>query len=239
MPDSTYNCVALDLDGTLLNSKHQVTTETKRVLQDLIKSNVGLIIATGRSAGSVTSVAQELDLQMDIPLVCVNGTVGKRIASYGVRDDAACNNAVEHSKIFYVPVSKSATKKTFALAKRLGICLQYYANDVIYANPVTDLDFQAVEQYKVMTGTEQVLVEDDFAEVLSRTLPSKLLIMAGAERVEAVEKAAHGELGLECHLIHGTPAFFVEVLDKKANKGNGWWFYGGCTYGVRWSLHKM
>lgn len=232
MPQQSFNCVALDLDGTLLNSQHKVSPETKRVLQLLHTSNIALIIATGRSGGSVHDVARELDLKTEIPLVCVNGTVGKRIPSYGSSVTVAADKvgtevgisgafAQSSEKIFYTPVSRVATLKTFALAKRLGFCVQFYANDKIYANPVSALDFEAVEKYSVMTGTKQVLVEDDFAEVLAQGLPSKLLIMCGEQSVATVASLAREELGLTCHLIHGTPSFFVEVLDKKANKGNG------------------
>lgn len=74
---SACRLVALDLDGTTLNSDHRVTPFTIETLQKLSKSGVLVCIATGRSMNSVIDLLVELNLpQENIPIVAFNGAVG-------------------------------------------------------------------------------------------------------------------------------------------------------------------
>ena len=46
--------VMFDMDGTLLNNKHEISEKSAEVLRKLADSGVIVSIATGRSSGSVT-----------------------------------------------------------------------------------------------------------------------------------------------------------------------------------------
>lgn len=54
MTSSVYLLLALDMDGTLLNNKHEISEKSAEVLRKLADSGVIVSIATGRSSGSVT-----------------------------------------------------------------------------------------------------------------------------------------------------------------------------------------
>ena len=54
MTSSVFKLVALDMDGTLLNNKHEISEKSAEVLRKLADSGVIVSIATGRSSGSVT-----------------------------------------------------------------------------------------------------------------------------------------------------------------------------------------
>ena len=47
-PSVKYRMIALDLDGTLLNSKHEVTDEMAAYLRELHDKGIIVAIATGR-----------------------------------------------------------------------------------------------------------------------------------------------------------------------------------------------
>lgn len=211
-----FHFVALDLDGTLLDSAHNLSEENKELLQELSKDNIPVIIATGRSAGSVYAVAKQLDLGKHIPLVCTNGTTGKLIPSFSTPIDCT-----PPAVLFNFHLAQFSVELTLALALRIGYCVQYYLGDVIYVNTKTSFDREVVEMYSTMTSTKQVQVNDDFRDVMSMGLPSKLLIMCGEANIEKTAAIANEELGRSCHIIHGTPSQFVEVLDRNANKGQG------------------
>ena len=51
---SQYKMVALDMDGTLLNNKHEISERSAQALKKLSEKGVMIVIATGRSSGSVT-----------------------------------------------------------------------------------------------------------------------------------------------------------------------------------------
>lgn len=67
-----YKAVALDLDGTILTSKNQVTEKTKRVLTEIRKMGIKVIIATGRTLTTARPIKDKLELEM--PLITNNGS---------------------------------------------------------------------------------------------------------------------------------------------------------------------
>ena len=62
-----------DIDGTLLNSKHEVTAEASQIIQDLVKKGTKIILASARPPGAMVSIADEVRLSS--PLVCFNGAL--------------------------------------------------------------------------------------------------------------------------------------------------------------------
>jgi hypothetical protein len=72
-----YSFVALDLDGTILNSDHELTERTVNILRKLSSHGVTIGIATGRSTRNVLQYLLQLNLpQRSVPLVCFNGSYG-------------------------------------------------------------------------------------------------------------------------------------------------------------------
>ena len=55
-----YKLIAIDLDGTLLNSNGIVSNESKDVLQKIISKNIKIVLASGRMIDSIKSIANEI-----------------------------------------------------------------------------------------------------------------------------------------------------------------------------------
>lgn len=55
-----YKLVAIDLDGTMLNSYGVVTQNTKSVIQKTIQKGTEVVIASGRPIDSIKSIAEEI-----------------------------------------------------------------------------------------------------------------------------------------------------------------------------------
>ena len=55
-----YKLVAIDLDGTMLNSYGIVTENTKKVLQEKIKEGIEVVISSGRTTSSIMPIAEEI-----------------------------------------------------------------------------------------------------------------------------------------------------------------------------------
>lgn len=64
--------IALDMDGTLLNSNHEISPETKQYLKTLAKQGHKIIISSGRPIRGIFSYYQELEL--NTPIICYNGS---------------------------------------------------------------------------------------------------------------------------------------------------------------------
>ena len=63
--------IALDMDGTLLNSDHQICLKTKDYLRNLSAQGHKIIISSGRPLRGLISVYRELNLST--PAICYNG----------------------------------------------------------------------------------------------------------------------------------------------------------------------
>ena len=55
-----YKLVAVDLDGTLLNSKGEITEYSKEVIKKTIENGTDVVLASGRATSSVESFANEI-----------------------------------------------------------------------------------------------------------------------------------------------------------------------------------
>lgn len=54
--------IALDIDGTLINSKGEISTYTKRVINEAQKKNTHIVLTTGRPFPFCTGIANQLDI---------------------------------------------------------------------------------------------------------------------------------------------------------------------------------
>lgn len=66
--------IAIDLDGTLLNSKHEVSDFSKHILRKLSGDGVKIILASARPIQSVINIARNIGLP-DSPMIGGNGAI--------------------------------------------------------------------------------------------------------------------------------------------------------------------
>jgi len=66
-----YKLLALDMDGTLLNEKSEVSEENRRWIDRAIEAGITVVFATGRGYPSALPFAEQLGLSS--PMVLVNG----------------------------------------------------------------------------------------------------------------------------------------------------------------------
>ena len=55
-----YKLIAIDLDGTMLNSYGIVTENTKKVIKQTIEKGIDIVIASGRPIDSIKVIAKEI-----------------------------------------------------------------------------------------------------------------------------------------------------------------------------------
>lgn len=68
-----YKIIAIDLDGTLLNSYGLVSNENKKMIKKAIDSGKEIVLASGRPVSSVRSFANEIGV--DKYIICGNGSI--------------------------------------------------------------------------------------------------------------------------------------------------------------------
>lgn len=91
-----YKLIAIDLDGTLLNSYGEVTEENKQAIQNAISKGVEVVLASGRPIMSVKNLANELNTNKYI--VCGNGAIMYDMQ----RDEILYNKFLDKSKVLQI-----------------------------------------------------------------------------------------------------------------------------------------
>lgn len=90
--------IALDMDGTLLNSNHEVSLRTKTAIQNALDKDVHVVLSTGRGIDTCYPYAEELKLRSY--LITANGgqiwTVDKQLL------DQHTVNAETIEKLWYI-----------------------------------------------------------------------------------------------------------------------------------------
>ena len=224
---ATYKMVALDLDGTLLRSDHQVADVTRDYIQALDRQGFVVAIATGRGAGTVYEHIRKLNLPHPIPVICSNGARGL-LCSVSDQDNGAVVSIDE--TLFETPVPDKVVDKVITLAKEMGFVTQYYVEDDIYADPIHEVHLGLTQRYKDLTGSDTIYVKDDFAAARQRGLPSKMLVLCPVEDQDRMmERFQEALAEPDClvdgskvaHTIRGNLGFFMEVLHPDVCKGHG------------------
>ncbi len=113
-----YKMIAVDLDGTMLNSYGEVTENTKRVIKQTIGKGTDVIIASGRSIDSIKGIAQEIGSSKY--MIAGNGAV-----VYDIK-----NNKIIYEK--YIPKNKALD--IIKICEQNSIYYNVYTNKSIIAD---------------------------------------------------------------------------------------------------------
>lgn len=91
-----YKLVAIDLDGTLLNSYGEVSNKNKEIIQKAIKKNVEVVLTSGRPIMSVKNLANEIGCNNY--MICGNGAI-----TYDIQNDKIIyNRFLEKAKVLQI-----------------------------------------------------------------------------------------------------------------------------------------
>jgi 5-amino-6-(5-phospho-D-ribitylamino)uracil phosphatase len=205
--------VAIDLDGTLLNSNHELSTKTIETLKLLSKSGTLVCIATGRSTASVQFYTNILKLDIVLPCVCFNGAVGVKLKA---------EESFEPEQIFMDCLNTDKAMKLLELANKEGMVAQYYngLTSEIQAVPIQTEHKELMGRYASLVGASQTEL-DDYSTAIDKSQACKILILT--HDVDRLIQLAQDEFGKDSyHIIRGSPdPFFVEFLNPGVCKGSG------------------
>lgn len=246
---TSFRMVALDLDGTLLHSNHQMSDNTRDYLRYLDEKGIIIVIATGRAAPTVYEHIERLNLPHPIPVVCSNGSRGLQCSvmdhsdelssstSTSTRTSAATSSlsslSIHSQELFSVPVPDGVARRTMELATELGCVTQYYVGEYIFANPWLPHHYELTALYKDLTGSQTIYVHDNFEAAWNLGLPSKQLVLCRCDEQDAIMEAFQTALNpnsdsssiadgkSSATIVRGSLGWFLEVLHPDVCKGLG------------------
>ncbi|KOE82511.1 HAD family hydrolase [Vibrio alginolyticus] len=197
-----YKLIALDMDGTLLNSKKQITERTKQAIAKAREQGITVVLASGRPIDGMRDKLEELNLNSNDDFVLYyNGSMVQNIGT----------GEIIHHQIIDGKSAKQVAKlasqfgvNTHAFSQIHGLITPHISEYTelearINGLPITEMDFDALEDdhpiIKAMIVAEPSLLSDTVAK-----LPK--------------------ELYQQFTIVQSAP-FFLEFLNTQSNKGVG------------------
>jgi len=114
--ESKIKLICIDMDGTLLNSKHEVSDENKKAIKKAHDRGVNIALCTGRMFLSAKYYADLIGIST--PIIASNGAFIKN----GYNDKAIYEN----------PLPKDIAIEIYKIAKKYGLTIQFNSWNVLF-----------------------------------------------------------------------------------------------------------
>ena len=192
--------IALDLDGTLFDSRGSVSTRTKTSLQKAMAEGTKVIIATGRMYPSAMPIIKEIGITD--PCVFYNGAIVR--------------NPVNNETIYERGLCEDLTAEVLAFYHSMDWYIQVYSDDRLYVQDGSD---PKAKFYESIAKIEPLSLGEHFWQY--RTDATKLLgISQDKETFYEMARCTkeHFSNRLYCATSWGA---FVEMVHPQVNKARG------------------
>lgn len=197
---STYKALALDIDGTLLNSKKEVTPAVLQKIHELQERKVPVMIASGRPEQGIRHVAEAIDMNV----------YGGYVLSFngGKITEFQTGEVVYNTTI---PVELNDEIIRMAHEVEESTVLTYQGDKIIVENP--ENEYAKLESRVVKMPLEKV--EDLTGKVTFQV--NKFLIVGNPEvlkhRVACLAEHFRGKLN-----VFQSEPFFIEIVPMGIDK---------------------
>ena len=192
--------LATDLDGTLLNSRKEITPYTLQVLLEAQKCGVRIVIASGRPMSSTLPVARQLQLETYKGfLLCFNG---------GLIYDCHAQKTLytNYLPASYIPMLYEESRKA-------GFAIMSYVDGSI----ATEQPEDQYIQYAARINGRPLVHLRSFTETFTQDVP-KCIITGEPDPLHVLELQMQARYYSELSIIRSEP-FFLEVMNKGVEKG--------------------
>lgn len=186
-------CFSIDLDGTLLNSKHEISDENLEVLQSLREQGHSIIFNTGRAIEDV--IKYEAVQKIEAPIISINGTV-----LYSKSRDI----------LYEASLPVSTYKELFPILQEIGLWIMVYTNQggLPCRNPeIQDKSLEEKERVFQGYNYDQILEKEDLKiyKVMAVSREDQL------EKIDQAKEAIGGKLELSMASSHPNNVEFTSI----------------------------
>ncbi len=187
--------VALDLDGTTLDSRLAISRENIWAVRDARERGVAVAIATGRMHSAAVTVAASLG--SDLPIASYNGALVMMSAT--------------GPEVLRVPVPAGERGRIVRLLCEWGLTFHAYVDDQLYAprrsTPTSDYEAKYGVAARILADM------DEFASMESL----KYLVLDTPERAIAIEPMIRQIAGPSLTVMRSQPGL-LEIVSAQASK---------------------
>lgn len=240
-----YDLVAIDVDGTLINSENHLTETTRAAVREVLAKNIGVTLASGRAR--MTMVPFLTELGITLPFISSGGAhiidpVSNKTLYYSAVPTKTLSVIVEHARAAQAPIIFQESDRIFYEGSQeiLHYLSETYKIDITVADEfkanfiqVDDILKVHSEPIKVYMCQAPAIVQDVEAKLKQYHLPIYMtysappyleITSASASKGEAIQRlAAHLNIPLERILAIGdsrNDLSMFEVVGKRIAMGN-------------------
>lgn len=205
--EAAKNCrmLILDLDGTTLNDKKEITAKNLNAVKMLMKRGIKVIVCTGRIFQGARYYAKAIGAKD--PVIACNGAVIKTMP--------------ENELLYFDPLEKENSKTVVDICRKNSIYIHAYVGETMVTEQLKYSSLIYFERNRDMDEEDRIDIKvvDNLKEYISKCgIPvSKLVIMSeSSEQLKLVRKEVSGIAGIE--IVSSSPENF-EVMNEGVSKG--------------------
>lgn len=191
----SYKLIALDMDGTLLTSKGEISAKTLEAIHQAQKQGVLVTVSTGRPLQGVDKYNDRL--QIDGPAIIYNG--------------AMIVHTTTREILFEEKLNTEDARKLLEMGNALHTTMCVWSQNQLYGNVLDD----KIHAYKKLSGVEPLLIED-YDALLEQGI-TKILWNDDVERIDEFQELLKAEDFHALSFCTSKP-IFLELYSNKVSK---------------------
>ena len=192
--------IALDLDGTLLDSRGEIPARNRDVLQAASERGVIVALASGRMTDCISPFEDKLGL--DCPVIGYNGGMVR-----GTQEEG-------RSVLFHRPLEARYGRELINYCRERYM-LNFYCDDILYAEETAELRKWA-DIYSDQTGAVYSFVPN--LEPFVERDPTKLIVITDPAERNRLHDEWVPRWGKETTIVRTNPEY-LEFMNLRTDKG--------------------
>ena len=196
----SYKLIVTDMDGTLLGSDHQITSENKKALIKLLDKGINVAIATGRWYDSAKLHTEFL--QRRIPIIACNGALIKyedKVIYSNYMDNNVCISIID-------------------ILEKHNIYYQCYGDKALYCKKMNTINKRFQELHDKMKKEMKLIFDTDLKEYVKNNNILKMIVFedTNKELLKILKQELKNIIGIE---ITSSGPDNLEIMNEGVNKG--------------------
>ena len=201
-----YKLICMDMDGTLLNDKKEVSERAKVAISKAHKLGVKVVIATGRIFVSAEYYGDVIGVKA--PIIASNGAY--------VREKDSDRSIYEEG------LGYENYDLVVQMLNKYNIVPHFYTEDTIYTGKLVHSSLAYKKANKTLPSNRQVKIEvvNDWSKFFIEKQPRIIKAMAVSEDKEKIINAKNEFIKLNKFQVVSSMKNSFEVMAKSTSKGN-------------------
>lgn len=199
-----YKMIVVDMDGTLLNDKKQVSDENRRALAKASQNGVKIVISTGRIFKSAQVYAKMIGIKT--PIIASNGAYIREKD----KDEVIYQKLMDKDKLYFIADT----------LQKAEMCPQLFTSDTIFTPELVYFSKNYSKWNKSLPPDERVNIQitKDLKDVIANNDVIKIVVGdKDSIKLRTVRKYLEDNLKLS---IASSAEYNFEIMEDGTSKGN-------------------